>query len=260
MSLKSTVTKNVPVNIQALRGQKAGTTTSYRNVDGIAVSALAAGSTGRAKAQAGFRVGGGGALIDQAITAGNNLVGTASPITTVDTTMATSDGALAVTGRYEVLATSTITSKWSTATRTTASVAPDNNSLHNVAMSLVVNGPASGTAAEDRQVIKLEPQNPVVPNGLNPQRQYIKIISIPCATTSTSPDTDAANTSITAGERCEAQPVAHLGSANGTDPLDATTTPPTITIERTVPGAASGQVPFSRYVLQVVDLPPTYTL
>ena len=249
MSLKSTISKKVSVNLQTLRGQYPGTTTSFRHVDGDALStARAQNQTLQQQAAAAFRVGGGGAIIT---TDGNDAV-----ITTANTaemaTGAGSDGATNPQGLYQRMAVPTNVSKWTgVAGGTPDAVAPDQRIP--VDISLVLPGPAIGAAMNgvDRQVVTLAPTTPANVNRLDPALHYITVVPMVCATVDV---VGGSNVSVSAGERAQMQPTVNIVTT------DAATTAATITMERTVGQFSSLQLPFCNYILQVKDRPPTYLL
>ena len=251
MSLKSTISKKVSVNLQTLRGQYPGTTTSFRHVDGDALStARAQNQTLQQQAAAAFRVGGGGAIITKD---GND-----ADITTADTrgtgamtNGAGSDGATNPQGLYQRMAVPTNVSKWTgVAGGTPDAVAPDQRIP--VDISLVLPGPTPAASnGVDRQVVTLAPTTPANVNRLDPALHYITVVPMVCATVDV---VGGSNVSVSAGERAQMQPTVNIVTT------DAATTAATITMERTVGQFSSLQLPFCNYILQVKDRPPTYLL
>ena len=252
MSLKSTISKKVSVNLQTLRGQYPGTTTSFRHVDGDALSAAqAANNTRQKQALAAFRVGGGSAIITKD---GNN-----ANITTANTAnMATgtgSDGATNPQGLYQRMAVPTMVSKWTgMAGGTPDAVAPDQRIP--VDISLVLPGPdQAADNGVDRQVVTLAPTTPANVNGLDPAKHYISVVPMVCAEVDDqNAGADARNASVSAGERAQMQPTVNIVTT------DAATTAATITMERMCGNFDAKQLPFCNYILQVKQRPPTYLL
>ena len=254
MSLKSTISKKVSVNLQTLRGQYPGTTTSFRHVDGDALSTARAQNPTdfQKQAAAAFRVGGGSAIITTDV-AGDT-------ITTADTTANTggtrSDGSVGVNGFYQRMAVPTNVSKWTgVAGGTPNAVAPDQRIP--VDISLVLPGPQpidGGFNGVDRQVVTLAPTTPANVNRLDPALHYITVVPMVCATFDAVPNMGSQNVSVSAGERAQVQPTVNIVTA------DAATTAATITMERMCGNYAATQLPFCNYILQVKNRPPTYLL
>jgi hypothetical protein len=254
MSLKSTISKKVSVNLQTLRGQYPGTTTSFRHVDGDALSTARAQypTDLQQQAAAAFRVGGGGAIITTDVN--NNDITT--PNTISNNGGAGSDGSVGVNGFYQRMAVPTNVSKWTGAAGGMPNaVAPDQRIP--VDISLVLPGPQEPNMGEfngvDRQVVTLKPTTPANVNRLDPAKHYITVVPMVCATFDTQGAAEAnRNASVSAGERAQVQPTVNINTAN------AATTAANITMERMCGNFGATQLPFCNYILQVKNRPPTY--